>query len=42
MILLGILFSVFGIGFMCWLIFNVAIYALPCFVGAWGRHRRVS
>ncbi|MGE4483217.1 hypothetical protein [Acidocella sp.] len=35
MILLGILFSIFGIGFMCWLIFNVAIYALPCFVGAW-------
>lgn len=35
MILLGILFSLLGIGFMCWLMFNLAIYALPCFVGAW-------
>ena len=35
MILLGIVFSLLGIGFMCWLLFNLAVYALPCFVGAW-------
>ncbi len=35
MILLGIIFSLLGIGFMCWLLFNLAVYALPCFVGIW-------
>ena len=35
MILLGIIFSLLGIGFMCWLLFNLAVYALPCFVGLW-------
>jgi hypothetical protein len=32
---LGIGLSFFGIGFMCWLLFSLAIYALPCFVGMW-------
>jgi hypothetical protein len=35
MIVIGIILSFFGIGFMCWLLFNLAVYALPCFVGAW-------
>ncbi len=32
---LGIGLSFFGIGFLCWLLFAVAIYALPCAVGFW-------
>ncbi|UUP17855.1 hypothetical protein [Nitratireductor thuwali] len=24
--------SIIGLGFLCWLLFNLAIYALPCFV----------
>jgi hypothetical protein len=35
MLVIGIIFSFVGIGFMCWLLFALAIYALPCFVGAW-------
>ena len=35
MLVIGIIFSFVGIGFMCWLLFAIAIYALPCFVGAW-------
>jgi hypothetical protein len=31
MILIGILLGVFGIGFFCWLLFAVAVYALPFF-----------
>ncbi len=34
MIVIGIILSFFGIGSMCWLLFNLAVYALPCFVGA--------
>lgn len=34
MLIIGIIFSFTGIGFMCWLLFTLAIYALPCFVGA--------
>jgi hypothetical protein len=33
MIILGIILSVFAIGFFCWLLFTLAVYALPCFVG---------
>jgi hypothetical protein len=32
MIAFGSLF-VFGVGFFCWLLFNFAVYALPCFAG---------
>jgi hypothetical protein len=32
MLALGILFNTFGIGLFCWLIFTLAIYALPFFV----------
>ena len=31
MIVIGIIFSVFGIGFLCWLMFTLAVYALPFF-----------
>jgi len=33
MLVLGIILSVFGIGFICWLLFTLAIYALPFFAG---------
>src|SRR3546814_19043220 len=33
MIALGILLSVAGIGFFCWLLFTLAVYALPFFAG---------
>ena len=31
MIIIGIVLSVFGIGFFCWLLFTLATYALPFF-----------
>ena len=33
MLIIGIIFSVFGIGFFCWLLFTLAVYALPFFAG---------
>jgi hypothetical protein len=33
MIIVGIVSSVFGIGFFCWLLFTLAVYALPFFAG---------
>lgn len=33
MIILGIILSVFAIGFFCWLLFTLAVYAMPFFVG---------
>ncbi|TIM31609.1 MAG: hypothetical protein E5Y63_06230 [Mesorhizobium sp.] len=33
MIFLGILLCIAGIGFLCWLLFTLAVYALPFFVG---------
>lgn len=33
MIVIGLILSVFGIGFFCWLFFALAIYALPFFAG---------
>jgi hypothetical protein len=33
MIIIGIVSSIFGIGFLCWLLFTLAIYATPFFVG---------
>ena len=33
MLIVGIIFSVFGIGFFCWLLFTLAVYALPFFAG---------
>ena len=33
MIVLGILVSIAAIGTMCWLLFNLAVFALPFFMG---------
>ncbi|MER9581243.1 hypothetical protein [Mesorhizobium sp. M0276] len=33
MIFLGILLCIAGIGFLCWLLFTLAVYALPFFAG---------
>src|SRR5580698_9034552 len=33
MIIVGIILSVFGIGFFCWLLFTLAVYGLPFFAG---------
>ena len=33
MLVIGVILSVFGIGFLCWLMFNLAVCALPVFVG---------
>ncbi len=37
-----LILNVFGIGLFCWLIFTLAVYALPFFVGLAGRHGVVS
>ncbi len=31
MIVIGIILSIFGIGFLCWVLFTLAVYALPFF-----------
>ena len=33
MIVIGLIISAFGIGFLCWLMFTLAVYALPFFAG---------
>ena len=33
MLVIGLILSMFGIGLFCWLIFTLAVYALPSFVG---------
>jgi hypothetical protein len=33
MIVIGLILSIFGIGFLCWLLFTLAVYALPFFAG---------
>lgn len=42
MIVFGILLSIVGFGFFCWLLFMLAVYALPFFaaisVGMWAYH----
>ena len=32
MLVIGLILSMFGIGLFCWLIFTLAVYALPFFV----------
>ena len=32
MLILGLILCVFAIGFLCWLLFTLAVYALPLFV----------
>jgi hypothetical protein len=34
MLILGLILSVFAIGFICWLLFTLAVYALPLFAAA--------
>jgi hypothetical protein len=42
MTVIAIVLSVFGLGFLCWLLFTLAVYALPFFVamtvGVWAHH----
>jgi hypothetical protein len=33
MIIIGLVLGVFGIGFLCWLLFTLAVYALPFYAG---------
>ena len=33
MIIVGFALSLFGVGFLCWLLFTLAVYATPFFVG---------
>jgi hypothetical protein len=33
MLIAGLVLSVFGLGFFCWLLFTPAVYALPCVAG---------
>jgi hypothetical protein len=33
MAIIGIVLSIFGLGFFCWLLFTLAVYALPFFAG---------
>ena len=33
MLIIGLVLSVAGIGFLCWLLFTLAVYALPFFAG---------
>ncbi len=36
MFVIGLFLSVVGIGFLCWLLFTLAVYALPFFAGLTG------
>ena len=42
MLVIGLIFAIAALGFCCWLLFNLAVYALPCFVGVsagfWSYH----
>ena len=33
MIVIGLILSVLGVGYLCWLLFTLAVYALPLFAG---------
>jgi hypothetical protein len=33
MVIAGLVFSIFGLGFFCWLLFTLAVYALPFLAG---------
>ena len=33
MIIVGFVLSLFGVGFLCWLLFTLAVYATPFFAG---------
>jgi hypothetical protein len=42
MLAIGLIFTIAALGFCGWLLFNLAVYALPCFVGVsagfWSYH----
>ena len=42
MLAIGLIFAIAALAFCCWLLFNLAVYALPCFVGVsagfWSYH----
>jgi hypothetical protein len=42
MIAIGLIVGLIALGFLCWLLFNLAVYALPCFIGisaaVWSLH----
>jgi hypothetical protein len=42
MLAIGLIFAIAALGFCCWLLFNLAVYALPCFMGVsagfWSYH----
>src|SRR5277367_5507684 len=46
MFVIGLIFAIAALGFCCWLLFNLAVYALPCFVGVsagfWSYHHSSS
>lgn len=33
MLVIALILNVFGLGLFCWLIFTLAVYALPSFIG---------
>ncbi len=41
MLIAGLVLSAFGLGFFCWLLFTLAIYALP-FLALCGRPHKAS
>ena len=42
MVIIGLVLSIFGLGFFCWLLFTLAVYALPFFAGMTIGLRRLS
>ena len=42
MLVIGLILSMFAIGLFCWLIFTLAVYALPFFRRAYRRDGRLS
>lgn len=46
MMFIGVIFSIVAVGFLCWLLFTLAVFALPFFagvaVGIWAYHTGAS
>ena len=40
MLVIGIILSIFGVGLFCWVIFTLAVYALPFFQSILNRYLR--
>jgi hypothetical protein len=41
MLIFGIVFNLLGLGFLCWLLFALAVHALPVFIAATAGHAAV-